>query len=67
MGDSIPNNEIKLYTKHGKKRSQGQLISNKGRKALGFYEKGEIIGYTYIDEINQEAFTKDIPELSLDF
>lgn len=67
MEKKIINNEPKLYTKHGAKRAQGQLISNKGRKALAFFEKGKIVGYSYIDEITQEAFTREVPELNLDF
>ena len=59
--------EDKFYTMHGAKRTQGQLFSKNGRKALGFWEKGKIVGYSYIDEITQAAFTREVPELNLDF
>ena len=57
----------RLYTKHGAKRTQGQFINNKGRIALGYFEKGEIVGYTYLDEMMKEAYEKDLPCLNLDF
>lgn len=67
MKDVIHKNEEKVYTHHGEKRTQGQLITNNGKKALGFFEKGKIIGYTYLDELLQDAYTKDLPDYNLDF
>ena len=57
----------KFYTVHGKKRAQGTLITVKGQRALGYFEKDKIVGYTLLEELNRESFLRDLPEVSVDF
>jgi len=59
---------IKLYTFHGKKRSQGIPTVINGNNALAYYEGEKIVGYTTLEEINREFYTrKDLPKIELDF
>ena len=59
--------EDKLYTTHGKKRNQGKLSIINGNKALAYFEGAEIVGYTTLEEINREFYTRNLPEYFLDF
>ena len=52
----------KLITHHGKKRNQGYPVSVNGQKALGYMEGEELVGYTLLDEINQEFYSGNLPE-----
>lgn len=61
------NNGDKLYTTHGKKRNQGKPLIINGQKALAYYEKGEVVGYTLLEEINKIFYTKDLESYILDF
>lgn len=53
----------RLYTVHGEKKQQGQLMWIQGRLALGYVKNGEYIpkGYTYIDEMVTRGMAEDIP------
>lgn len=57
----------RLYTTHGVKKNQGILIMVNGKTALGYFEGEQIVGYTFIDEINKFSYTKELPEYELDF
>ncbi len=49
-----------MYTHHGAKRNQGYLITVFGHKALGYFEKDQLVGYTFLDEI-PDGFHSGIP------
>ncbi len=57
----------RLYTQHGKKMAQGILLEINGEKALACFEGRRIVGYTTLDEINRELYTRDLPKFNLDF
>lgn len=58
----------RLYTAHGKKLVQGKLSVINGEKALATFQGEEIVGYTTLDELNKEFYTRDdIPQYSLNF
>jgi len=57
----------RLYTTHGEKKNQGILIMVNGKTALGYFEGENVVGYTFIDEINKFSYTKELPEYELDF
>lgn len=57
----------RLYTQHGKKMTQGILSEINGEKALAYFEGRRIVGYTTLDEINRELYTRDLPKFNLDF
>lgn len=57
----------RLYTKHGRKMAQGILLEINGEKALACFEGQRIVGYTTLDEINREIYTKDLPKCNLNF
>lgn len=57
----------KLYTLHGEKRAQGKLSIINGHKALAYFQGQNIVGYTTLDEMNKEFYTRDLPEYNLDF
>ena len=56
-----------LYTHHGKKRSQGIPITVRGKRALAYFDGEKIVGYTTLEEINEEFYKRDLPEHQLDF
>lgn len=57
----------RLYTKHGKKMAQGILSEINGEKALAYFEGQKIVGYTTLNEINKELYTRNLPKYELDF
>ena len=63
----ISNDAQKMYTRHGKKRPQGIPIKANGKMALGYYEDGEVVGYTTLDEMNQMFYRNNLPEVELEF
>ena len=56
-----------MYTHHGEKRSQGIPIIVNGKRALGYFSRGRIVGYTTLEEINEEFFTRELPEYQFNF
>lgn len=57
----------KLYTLHGKKCAQGKLSIINGHRALAYYEGENIVGYTTLDEMNKEFYTRVLPQYTLNF
>ena len=58
----------RLYTAHGKKKAQGIPSVINGQKALATFEGEEIVGYTTLEEINKEFYSRDnLPQYSLSF
>ena len=57
----------RLYTVHGKKRAQGKLAMINGKRALAYFEGATIVGYTTLDEMTQEFYTRDLPQYTLNF
>ena len=57
----------RLYTSHGQKMVQGKLSIINGKKALATFKGDEIVGYTTLDELNKEFYTRDLPKYSLNF
>lgn len=68
MEDTKKNKESnRLYTVHGKKRTQGKLTIINGKKALAYFEGTTIVGYTTLDEMMQEFYTRNLPQYTLNF
>ena len=67
MTGKLAQEEEVMYTKHGKKRNQGRLIKVGERKALGYFEGDEVVGYTTLEEIFGMASSKELTEYQLDF
>lgn len=63
----IKHEKDRLYTLHGKKRAQGKLSIINGHKALAYFEGTEIVGYTTLDEMNKEFYTRNLPQYTLNF
>lgn len=57
----------RLYTTHGQKMVQGKLSVINGEKALATFKGEEIVGYTTLEELNKEFYTRELPQYSLDF
>ena len=57
----------RLYTAHGQKLAQGIPSIINGEKALATFKGDEIVGYTTLDELNKEFYTRDLPKFSLNF
>lgn len=58
----------KIYTRHGKKKVQGVVSIINGNNALAYYEGEQIVGYTTLEELNREFYTrKNVPSIELDF
>lgn len=63
-----PTKTDRLYTAHGQKMIQGKLSVINGKKALATFKGEEIVGYTTLDELNKEFYTReDLPQYSLNF
>lgn len=63
-----PTKTDRLYTAHGQKMIQGKLSVINGKKALATFKGEEIVGYTTLDELNREFYTReDLPQYSLNF
>lgn len=57
----------RLYTAHGQKMAQGIPSIINGKKALATFKGDQIVGYTTLEELNQEFYTRDLPKYSLNF
>lgn len=57
----------RLYTLHGQKRAQGKLSIINGHKALAYFEGTQIVGYTTLDEMTKEFYTRNLPQYELNF
>ena len=57
----------KLYTSHGAKRFIGVPMMVNGQRALAYCTKEGIVGYTLLEELIRECYTRDLPEYKLDF
>lgn len=57
----------KLYTRHGKKCTQGKLAEINGQKALAYFEGQEIVGYTTMDELLNELHSRKLQQYELNF
>ncbi len=55
--------EDRLYAKHGAKYSQGALVSIRGQKALANYKGNTIVSYTTLEELQEEFYTRELPEI----
>jgi len=61
------NKNDRLYTLHGQKRNQGKPAIINGQKALAYFEGDVIVGYTTLDELTTEFYTRDLPRYNLAF
>ena len=61
------NKSDRLYTAHGKKMVQGVLSVINGKKALATFKGEDIVGYTTLEELNKEFYTRDLPQYNLNF
>ena len=57
----------RIYTKHGQRRCQGQLVKVHGVHALGYFDGDKIVGYTTLEEIQEMSCLQELEELQLDF
>lgn len=60
-------NSNRLYTAHGRKVAQGIPSIINGKKALATFKGEEIVGYTTLDELNEEFYTRNLPKYNLNF
>lgn len=67
MEEKKKKNTDRLYTAHGQKMVQGKLSVINGKKVLATFKGDEIVGYTTLDELNKEFYTRDLPKYSLNF
>lgn len=61
------NKSDRLYTAHGQKMVQGVLSVINGKKALAAFKGEDIVGYTTLEELNKEFYTRDLPQYTLNF
>lgn len=61
------NKSDRLYTAHGQKMVQGVLSIINGKKALATFKGENIVGYTTLEELNKEFYTRDLPQYNLNF
>ena len=61
------NKSDRLYTAHGQKMVQGVLSVINGKKALATFKGENIVGYTTLEELNKEFYTRDLPQYNLNF
>ena len=61
------NKSDRLYTAHGQKMVQGVLSVINGKKALATFKGEDIVGYTTLEELNKEFYTRELPQYSLNF
>ena len=61
------NKSDRLYTAHGQKMVQGVLSVINGKKALVTFKGEDIVGYTTLEELNKEFYTRDLPQYNLNF
>lgn len=61
------NKTDRLYTTHGQKMVQGKLSVINGKKALATFKGEDIVGYTTLEELNEEFYTRDLPQYNLNF
>lgn len=58
------NSKDRLYAKHGKKYPQGALVMINGHRALANYKGDSIVSYTTLEELQEEFFRRDLPEIN---
>ena len=54
--------DYELYTKHGIRKKQGVLSIINGQRALAYFEKEKLVGYSTLDEIDKQFKKGNIPE-----
>ena len=57
----------RLYTFHGVKKAQGIPSVINGQRALAAFDGDEIVGYTTLDELTKEFYTRELPKYDLNF
>lgn len=57
----------RMYTQHGLKKAQGILSEINGKKALATFEGDEIVGYSTLEEIQEQFYKRDLPKFNLKF
>lgn len=57
----------RMYTQHGLKKAQGILSEINGKKALATFEGDEIVGYSTLEEIQEQFYKRDLPKYDLNF
>lgn len=67
MIQSNKDKELRLYTRHGTKMAQGIPSIINGKKALASFKGEKIVGYTTLDELNGEFYTRKLPEYEVNF
>ena len=67
MEEKKKKNADRLYTAHGQKMVQGKLSVINWKKALATFKCEEIVGYTPLEELNKEFYTRELPQYSLNF
>ena len=69
MCKSIKKNGVfkKLYSFHGQKMAHGIPLIVNGVRVLAAYKGDEIVGYITLEELNQEFYTRKLPEYNLKF
>ncbi len=67
MDSFCRNDKDKIYTKHGVKIPQGLLMEINGKKALANYKGDKVVGYTTLDELIDESYSRCLPTCKLDF
>ncbi len=67
MEKNILNKLKRLYTFHGAKMVQGIPSIINGEKALATFKGEKIVGYTTLEELNKEFYTRELPEFDLGF
>ena len=67
MKEKKKKNSDRLYTAHGQKVPQGIPSIINGKKALASFKGDVIVGYTTLDEINEEFYTRNLPKYNLNF
>lgn len=67
MDNKKKKNTDRLYTAHGQKMAQGRLAEINGKKALATFKGEEIVGYTTLEELNKEFYTRELPQYNLNF
>lgn len=57
----------RMYTQHGLKKAQGILLEVNGKKALATFEGDKIVGYSTLEEIQEQFYKRDLPKYDLNF
>jgi hypothetical protein len=57
----------RMYTQHGLKKAQGILSVINGKKALATFEGEKIVGYSTLEEIQEQFYKRELPKYDLNF